>query len=98
MQKQDIEKTKTTFKEEWEKTVQMIDDTQKNVDQMKSKMNLGPSHQSNSGVVSVSGASAAKPSSMALNAANQLNNFNSQSCNSLSSHRNYQRGNQSGAG
>ena len=44
---------------------------------MKSKMNLGPSHHSNSGVVSVSGASAAKPNSMALNAANQLNNFNS---------------------
>jgi len=38
----------------------MIDDTQRNVEQMKSKMNLGPSHNSNSNIVSVSGASAAK--------------------------------------
>lgn len=65
----------------------MIEDTQKNVDQMKSKMNLGPTHHSNSGVVSASGASGAKNN--VLGSANQLNNFNSQSCNSLSSHRNY---------
>ena len=62
--------------------------TSKNVDQMKSKMNLGPSHNSNSALNSVSAASAAKPNT-ALGAHNQLGNFNSQSCNSLSSHRNY---------
>ena len=38
VQQQEIEKTKSTFIEEWEKTIQMIEDTQKNVDQMKSKM------------------------------------------------------------
>ena len=41
VEKQEIEKTKTTFQEEWDKTVQMIEDTQKNMDQMKSKMGVG---------------------------------------------------------
>lgn len=35
IQRAEIEKTKQGFKEEWEKTVQMIEDTQKNVDKMK---------------------------------------------------------------
>ena len=89
VQQQEIEKTKSTFIEEWEKTIQMIEDTQKNVDQMKSKMFQGApttGHHSNGGVTTAQAVSGAKPG---VNS--QLNNFNSQSCNSLSSHRNYQR-------
>ena len=69
----------------------MIEDTQKNVDQIRSK--LGPSHASNSGLASQ--ASAAKL--LAANG-NLLNNFNSQSCHSLSSHRGYQYNHSNGNG
>lgn len=43
IQKQEIEQTKTNFQEEWDKTIQMIEDTQKNVNHIRTKMNLGPS-------------------------------------------------------
>jgi hypothetical protein len=38
IQKQDLQKTKLVFQQEWDKTVQMIEETQKNVDQMKEKV------------------------------------------------------------
>lgn len=38
VQRAEIEKTKQGFKEEWEKTMQMIEDTQKNVDNMRIKI------------------------------------------------------------
>ena len=36
----EIEKTKVTFQQEWDKTVKMIEDTQKSVDQIKSKIQV----------------------------------------------------------
>ena len=38
IQRKEIEQTKQGFKEEWEKTVQMIEETQKNVDNMRIKI------------------------------------------------------------
>ena len=86
VEKQEIEKTKTTFQEEWDKTVQMIEDTQKNMEQMKSKMGVGISGSASATSIQkqqVTNGSAHKPS---------INQFNSQSCHSLSSHRNYNNG------
>jgi hydroxymethylglutaryl-CoA reductase len=34
----EIEKTKVTFQQEWDKTVKMIEDTQKSVDEIRSKI------------------------------------------------------------
>lgn len=39
LQRQEIEQTKLGFKEEWDKTVQMIEDTQRNVDMTRVKIN-----------------------------------------------------------
>ena len=84
VEKQEIEKTKTTFQEEWDKTVQMIEDTQKNMEQMKTKMGVSGSVSAASmQKQQMTNGSAHKPSA---------NQFNSQSCQSLSSHRNYNNG------
>ena len=86
VEKQEIERTKTTFQEEWDKTVQMIEDTQKNMDQMKTKMGVGISGSASATSIQkqqLTNGSAHKPS---------INQFNSQSCQSLSSHRNYNNG------
>ena len=40
MEKEEIQKTKKAFQEEWQKTVQMIEDTQKNVELMREKMKI----------------------------------------------------------
>jgi len=39
LQRQEIAKSKQDFREEWDKTIQMIEETQKNVDYMKLKLN-----------------------------------------------------------
>lgn len=71
MEKQEIERTKTTFQEEWDKTVQMIEDTQKNMDQMKTKMGVGVSGSASAASIQkqqLTNGSAHKPS---------INQFNS---------------------
>jgi len=48
----EIEKTKVTFQQEWDKTVKMIEETQKSVDQIRSKINNASNTNSNNAQVS----------------------------------------------
>jgi hypothetical protein len=61
----DIEKTKHTFQQEWDKTVKMIEETQKSVDQIRSKINVQSVNTNSNNVVSI--ASSQKPMTSSIN-------------------------------
>ena len=44
---EDIQKTKNQFQEEWERTLNMIDETQKNVDMMREQIRVHSNAESN---------------------------------------------------